>query len=318
MGGRYRLMRVIGEGGMSAMDRRKLAASLLSAVLATGTPLAVGLGASGCSGEPRSVDYPLVGTWTEGMMPTDEQAQLARDMDCPEEEIARMREQGMSQNEFRNVAYAQWGLDYLSRKYDGQAFRALWLAKPEPLGRGNYILAATVVGGPLDGEKVELSFSEHGAMGDSYWAMLHEGDWEAYVEGALAPVVSDLPEGTCVAAAHAAVSADTRGTLGPSDAFEDHVDEISGAVLVYVLPSAEMPDADYDALVDDLVGALAGSGARGFLKVARLASVPEGVDLPSEEQPWKLVDDGMCERVVEANVYHTGEVDYLADGREAG
>jgi len=286
--------------------------------IAAGAPLAGALGAPACAREPRTESYPLIGTWTEGMKPTDEQVQLARDMGCSEEEIARMQEQGMSQNEFENVAYAQWGIDYLSWKYDGQAFRALWLAKPEPLGRGNYILAATVVGGPLDGEKVELSFSEHGVMGDSYWAMLHEGDWEAYVGGVLAPVVSDLPEGTCVVAAHAAVSADTRGTLGPSDAFEDHVDEISGAVLVYVLPSAEMPDADYDALVDDLIGALAGSGARGFLKVARLASVPEGVDLPSEEQPWKLVDDGMCERVVEANVYHTGEVEYLADGREAG
>lgn len=300
------------------MDRRKLAASLLSALLAAGTPLAGGLGASGCAREPRSETYPLIGAWTEGMRATDEQAQLARDMGCSEEEIARMREEGMSQNEFKNVAYAQWALDYLSARYGGQAFRALWLAKPEPLGRDNYILAAEVVGGPLDGEKVEVSFDEYGASGDSYWAMLHEADWEAYVTGALAPVVSGLPEGSCAVAANAAVSVDTRVTLGSSDAFEDHLDAITGDALVCVLPSAGMSDEDYDALVDALVEALSGSGTSVFLRVARLTSVPEGVDLPSEEQPWRSVDDDMYERLVKVNVYHTGQVDYFHDEREAG
>lgn len=294
------------------MDRKRLAALLLSVLLAAGTPLAGCLEVSGCSGEPRSVSYPIIGTWTEGMRATDEQAQLARDMGCSEEEIARMQEQGMSQNEFKNVAYAQWAIDYLSAKYDGQAFRPLWIAKPEPLGRDYYTVAATVVGGPFDGEKVELSFSETGAVrGDSYWAMLHEAGWEAYVEGVLAPVASGLPEGSCVVAANAIGGGDT---LGSSDAFEDHLNALRGSAYVYVLPSASMSDEDYDALVE----ALAGSGTNVFLRTARLTSVPEGVDLPSEEQPWRSVDKDACERRVEVNVYYSGKVDYFHDEREAG
>ncbi len=298
------------------MDRRKLAASLLSVALATGTPLAAGLGATGCSREPQSETYPLIGTWTEGMRATDEQAQLARDMGCSEEEIRRMQEQGMSRNEFKNVAYARWGLDYLSRKYDGQAFRALWIAKPTPLnGLSCYTLAVEVVGGPSDGRKVELDFIEHGVMGDNYWAMLHEKDWEAYVEGVLAPVASGLPEGTCVVAANAGTGG---RTLGSSDAFEDHVKALSGWAFVYVLPSAEMADDDYDALVEEVVGTLAGSGANVQLEVARLSSAPEGVDLPSEEWPWKFVEDDTRERLVKVNVSYSGEFDYYVDEREAG
>lgn len=300
------------------MDRRKLVASLLSVLLAAGMPLAGAVAASGCAREPRSVTYPLIGTWTEGMRATDEQAQLARDMGCPEGEVARMREQGMSQNEFKNVAYARWALDYLSAKYGGQAFRALWIAKPEPLGRDCYLLAAEVVGGPLDGERVELAFDEDGPRGDSYWAMLHEADWEAYVTGTLAPAVSGLPEGSCVVAACAVVGTGSRSYLGSSDAFEDHLDEITGDALVCVLPSASMSDEDYDALVDALVGALSGSGTNVFLRVARLSYVPEGVDLPAEEQPWRSVDDDMCERRVEVNVYYSGKVDYFLDERGAG
>ena len=37
--------------------------------------------------------YPVIGTWTEGMKATDEQAQLARDMSCSEKEIKRMQEE---------------------------------------------------------------------------------------------------------------------------------------------------------------------------------------------------------------------------------
>lgn len=308
---------------MSGMPGRPMTrrALLALALLAAGTPLAGAVAASGCAREPRSVTYPLIGTWTEGMRATDEQAQLARDMGCPEGEVARMREQGMSQNEFKNVAYARWALDYLSAKYGGQAFRALWIAKPEPLGRDCYILAAEVVGGPLDGERVELSFTEDGALvagGGDYWAMLHEADWEAYVTGTLAPAVSGLPEGSCVVAACAVVGTGSRSYLGSSDAFEDHLDAITGDAFVYVLPSASMSDEDYDALVDALVGALSGSGTSVQLEVARLTSVPEGVDLPAEEQPWRSVDDDMCERRVKVDVSYSGNVRYLADERGAG
>ena len=305
---------------MSGMPRRPMTRRALFALalLAAGTPLAGAVAASGCAREPRSVTYPLIGTWTEGMRATDEQAQLARDMGCPEGEVARMREQGMSQNEFKNVAYARWALDYLSAKYGGQAFRALWIAKPEPLGRDCYILAAEVVGGPFDGERVEIAFDEDGPRGDSYWRTLHEADWEAYVEGALAPAVSGLPEGSCVVAACAVVGTGSRSYLGSSDAFEDHLDEITGDAFVYVLPSAGMSDEDYDALVDALVEALSWSGTNVFLRVARLSYVPEGVDLPAEEQPWRSVDDDMCERRVEVNVYYSGKVDYFLDERGAG
>ncbi len=292
------------------MDRRKLAAVLVAAMLAAGILL------PGCLREPQSETYPLVGTWTEGMRATDEQAQLARDMGCPEEQIRRMQEEGMSRNEFQNVAYARWGLDHLSWKFDGQAFRALWLAKPTPLnGLSCYTLAVEVVGGPFDGEKVELDINEYGAMGSDYWAMLHEEDWEDYVEGVLAPVAAALPEGTCVVAANAGTGG---SALGSSDAFEDHVKALLGDAVVYVLPSAEMADDDYDALVEEVVGTLAGSGANVRLEVARLSSAPEGVDLPSEEWPWKFVEDDTCERVVDVDVSYSGEVRYYVDEREAG
>ena len=144
--------------------------------------------------------------------------------------------------------------------------------------------------------------------------MLHEADWEAYVEGTLAPAVSGLPEGSCVVAANAIGSVDDWVPFDSSEAFEDHLDAITGDAFVYVLPSASMSDEDYDALVE----ALSGSGTSVQLEVARLTSVPEGVDLPAEEQPWRSVDDDMCERRVEVDVSYSGNVRYLADERRAG
>ena len=173
------------------MDKRKPAAVLIAAILAAGMFL------SGCSREPQSVSYPVIGTWTEGMKATDEQAQLARDMSCSEKEIKRMQEEGMSQNEFKNVAYARWGLDYLSERYPGETFRALWLVKPNIYKeRHYYSLTVEIVGGPYDGERIKFEFNENcvPVSGDGdYWVIIHREDWETYVENFLAPVVSGLP-----------------------------------------------------------------------------------------------------------------------------
>ena len=296
------------------MDKRKPAAMLIAVILAAGMFL------SGCSREPHSVTYPVIGTWTEGMKATDEQAQLARDMNCSEKEIARMQEKGMSQNEFKNVAYAQWGLDYLTQRYDGQTFRALWLVKPNIWkDRHYYSLTVEIVGGPYDGERLKLEFNENcvPVSGDGdYWVIIHREDWETYVEGFLAPVVSGLPEGTCVAAARAGNG--VKAWVPPilSETFEDHRRAFAGYAYVYVLPSASMSDDDYDAFVDALVAALTETGVSVRLNVARLTSVPDGVDLFSEERPWSFVDNDMRERYVDVGVHYSGTFDYYTDERE--
>ena len=296
------------------MDKRKPAAVLIAAILAAGMFL------SGCSREPQSVSYPVIGTWTEGMKATDEQAQLARDMSCSEKEIKRMQEEGMSQNEFKNVAYARWGLDYLSERYPGETFRALWLVKPNIYKeRHYYSLTVEIVGGPYDGERIKFEFNENcvPVSGDGdYWVIIHREDWETYVEGFLAPVVSGLPEGTCVAAARAGNGVKAWVPTILSEPFEDHRRAFAGYAYVYVLPSASMSDEDYDAFVDALVAALTETGVSVRLNVARLTSVPDGVDLSSEERPWSFVDNDIEERYVDVGVHYSGTFDYYTDERE--
>ena len=50
------------------MDKRKPVAVLIAPILAAGMFL------SGCSREPQSVTYPVIGTWTEGMKTTEKQS----------------------------------------------------------------------------------------------------------------------------------------------------------------------------------------------------------------------------------------------------
>ena len=67
--------------------------------------------------------------------------------------------------------------------------------------------------------------------------------------------------------------------------------------------------------VDALVAALTETGVSVRLNVARLTSVPDGVDLSSEERPWSFVDNDIEERYVDVGVHYSGTFDYYTDER---
>ena len=50
--------------------------------------------------------------------------------------------------------------------------------------------------------------------------------------------------------------------------------------------------------------------------MACLTSVPDGVDLSSEERPWSFVDNDIEERYVDVGVHYSGTFDYYTDERE--
>lgn len=97
---------------------------------------------------------------------------------------------------------------------------------------------------------------------------------------------------------------------------EGHRKQSQGTLTCTCCRPRRCPTMITTPLSTPLFVALTETGVSARLNVARLTSVPDGVDLFSEERPWSFVDNDMRERYVDVGVHYSGTFDYYTDERE--
>lgn len=202
--------------------------------------------------------------YRSGVAPTEAQEEVARDLGCTSAQIEKMRQEGMSAEDWQNIVPAEAMISYLEGRY-GVSFEARSMEVPWTLG-SDYTLTFEAEEGPWkwrecrvsawEGENGETNFT------DTYFALVKQDEYAQVVGGLLEDC---LVQDCGIDRESFAMQVTLDGSYDASHALDEDVQsrlsEYLGSIAVFVDSASGADDTTCEAAAEKVGQVMGGTGA---------------------------------------------------------
>lgn len=226
--------------------------------------------------------------WEEGVELTEDLGRVAGTLGFDEDDIERMRAEGVDEASWRRLAPALAAEEHIAQKY-GIGFTAIdcsFNLTDDQAGRRACMVRVTPQEGANAGSEylVRCDWTEDPAAPvwtEDYLAAARADEYAAYVEGLLEPDLGGLERQVVVSAS--LYGGDMYGDdEGPNTPIEDLARTHMGELFVYVRRSEGMDEAAFDEFAASVMDAARGTGLRLYVTVGCIDRLEENGELTPE------------------------------------